>query len=40
MSHSVLAFVVALIRLFAGWKGREMVHRDHVGVSDETPVTR
>jgi hypothetical protein len=25
---------VVLILLFTGWKGWEMVYRDHVGVSD------
>ena len=36
----VLSFVVVLILLFTGWKGWEMVYREHVGVADETPVTR
>ena len=36
----VLSFVVVLILLFTGWKGWEMVYRDHVGVADETPATR
>jgi uncharacterized membrane protein len=30
----VLSFVVVLILLFTGWKGWEMVYREHVGVSD------
>lgn len=32
----VLSAVVVAILLFTGWKGWEMVYRDHVGVSDET----
>jgi hypothetical protein len=28
---------VVLILLFTGWKGWEMVYREHVGVSDEVP---
>jgi uncharacterized membrane protein len=33
----VLSLVVVLILLFTGWKGWEMVYREHVGVSDEVP---
>jgi uncharacterized membrane protein len=31
----VLSLVVVLILLFTGWKGWEMVYREHVGVADE-----
>jgi uncharacterized membrane protein len=31
----VLSLVTVLTLLFTGWKGWEMVYRDHVGVSDE-----
>ena len=30
-----LSAVVALILLFSGWKGWELVYRGHVGISDE-----
>jgi uncharacterized membrane protein len=30
----VLSLIVVLILLFTGWKGWEMVYRDHVGVAD------
>lgn len=33
----VLSGIVVAILLFTGWKGWEMVYRDHVGVSDEPP---
>ena len=36
----VLSFVVVLILLFTGWKGWEMVYRDHVGVSDVADQAR
>jgi uncharacterized membrane protein len=31
----VLSLVVVLILLFTGWKGWEMVYREHVGVADQ-----
>jgi uncharacterized membrane protein len=31
----VLSLVVVLILLFTGWKGWEMVYREHVGVTDQ-----
>lgn len=36
----VLSFIVVLILLFTGWKGWEMVYREHVGVSDEVGPTQ
>jgi uncharacterized membrane protein len=30
----ILSLIVVLILLFTGWKGWEMVYRDHVGVAD------
>jgi uncharacterized membrane protein len=36
----VLSFVVVLILLFTGWKGWEMVYRNHVGVSDVADQAR
>ncbi len=32
-----LSLVVVLLLVFNGWKGWEMVYRDHVGVSDDVP---
>jgi uncharacterized membrane protein len=31
----VLSLIVVLILLFTGWKGWEMVYREHVGVTDQ-----
>jgi uncharacterized membrane protein len=31
----ILSFVVVVILLFTGWKGWEMVYREHVGVADQ-----
>jgi uncharacterized membrane protein len=31
----VLSLIVVLILLFTGWKGWEMVYREHVGVADQ-----
>ncbi len=31
----IMSIVVVGILLFTGWKGWEMVYRDHVGISDE-----
>src|ERR1044072_1699195 len=36
----VLSFVVVLILLFTGWKGWEMVYREHVGGSDAAAQSR
>jgi uncharacterized membrane protein len=36
----VLSLIVVLILLFTGWKGWEMVYRDHVGVSDVADQAR
>lgn len=33
-----LSLIVVLILLFTGWKGWEMVYREHVGVSDEAHI--
>ena len=32
---AILSLVVVLILLFTGWKGWEMVYREHVGVADQ-----
>ena len=32
-----LSLFVVLLLVFNGWKGWEMVYRDHVGVSDDVP---
>jgi uncharacterized membrane protein len=32
----ILSALVTLLLLYNGWRGWEMVYRDHVGVSDET----
>jgi len=31
----ILSLIVVLILLFTGWKGWEMVYREHVGVADQ-----